>query len=78
MPVPLIAEFARRPPDSPRPALPDLTPRETEVLIHIARGLSNRETASQLLLGEAAIKTYAGNILMKLGCRGPGELRPST
>jgi DNA-binding NarL/FixJ family response regulator len=48
---------------------PDLTPRETEVLIQVARGLSNREIAGQLFLGEATIKTYVGNILMKLGCR---------
>ena len=66
----LITEFARRPRASaPRPALPDLTPRETEVLIQVARGLSNREIAGQLFLGEATIKTYVGNILMKLGCR---------
>jgi DNA-binding NarL/FixJ family response regulator len=65
----LIAEFARRPAESPRPALPDLTPRETEVLIQAARGLSNREIAERLFLGEATIKTYIGNILMKLRCR---------
>ena len=65
----LIVEFARRPAESPRPALPDLTPRETEVLIQVARGLSNREIAERLFLGEATIKTYIGNILMKLRCR---------
>jgi DNA-binding NarL/FixJ family response regulator len=65
----LIAEFARRPAESPRLALPDLTPRETEVLIQVARGLSNREIAERLFLGEATIKTYIGNILMKLRCR---------
>ena len=65
----LITEFARRPPQSAPRALPGLTPRETEVLIQVARGLSNREIASQLFLGEATIKTYVGNILMKLGCR---------
>ncbi len=65
----LIAEFARRPAESPPPALPDLTPRETEVLIQAARGLSNREIAERLFLGEATIKTYIGNILMKLRCR---------
>ena len=65
----LIAEFARRPADRPRPALPDLTPRETEVLIQAARGLSNREIAGRLFLGEATIKTYIGNILLKLRCR---------
>ena len=65
----LITEFARRPPEGPRRTLPDLTPRETEVPVQVARGLSNREIASQLFLGEATIKTYVGNILMKLGCR---------
>jgi DNA-binding NarL/FixJ family response regulator len=65
----LITEFARRPAESPRPALPALTPRETEVLIHVAQGRSNREIAEQLFLGEATIKTYVGNILMKLCCR---------
>ena len=65
----LITEFARRPPPSAPRALPDLTPRETEVLIQVARGMSNREIASQLFLGEATIKTYVGNILTKLGCR---------
>ena len=65
----LIAEFARRPAESPRPALPDLTPRETQVLIQVASGLSNREIAGRLFLGEATIKTYVGNILMKLSCR---------
>ena len=39
------------------------------MLIQVARGLSNREIAGQLFLGEATIKTYVGNILMKLGCR---------
>jgi DNA-binding NarL/FixJ family response regulator len=56
------------PPRHPR-ALPDRTPRETEVLIQVARGLSNRGIASQLLPGEATIKTYVSNILMKLGRR---------
>jgi DNA-binding NarL/FixJ family response regulator len=65
----LIAEFARRPPDIAPTALPGFTPREREVLIHLARGLSNREIASGLFLGEATIKTYVGNILLKLGCR---------
>jgi DNA-binding NarL/FixJ family response regulator len=65
----LITEFARRPAENPRPALPDLTPRETEVLIQAARGLSNREIAGRLFLGEATIKTYIGNILLKLRCR---------
>jgi DNA-binding NarL/FixJ family response regulator len=65
----LIAEFARRPPPGSRPVLPELSPRETEVLIQLARGLSNREIARKLYLGEATIKSHVGSILAKLGCR---------
>jgi DNA-binding NarL/FixJ family response regulator len=39
------------------------------VLIQLARGLSNREIAQKLFLGEATIKTHVGSILAKLGCR---------
>jgi DNA-binding NarL/FixJ family response regulator len=52
-----------------RPCARTPPPRETQVLIQVARGLSNREIAARLFLGEATIKTYVGNILMKLGCR---------
>ena len=55
------------PPRHPRTTRPD--PAETEVLIQVARGLSNRGIASQLFPGEATIKTYVSNILMKLGRR---------
>jgi DNA-binding NarL/FixJ family response regulator len=65
----LIAEFAARPPPAGRRKLPELSPRETEVLIHLARGESNREMAGQLFLGEATVKTHVGSILTKLGCR---------
>ena len=66
----LIAEFARRPRGQPAPCParphPAGRPRSSSKL---ARGLSNREIAGQLFLGEATIKTYIGNILMKLRCR---------
>jgi DNA-binding NarL/FixJ family response regulator len=47
----------------------DLTPRETEVLTHLAAGLSNAEIAAELFIGEATVKTHVGRILSKLGAR---------
>ena len=63
----LIADYARRPPPSERPAaLDELTPRELEVLRLIARGLSNRDIARKLVLGDATIKTHVARIFAKL------------
>ena len=50
-------------------ALTRITLREREVLILIARGMSNGEIAEQLHIGEATAKTHVGRILMKLGLR---------
>ena len=44
-----------------------LTGRENEVLLLLAQGLSNKEIAHHLSLGEKTIKTYVSNILVKLG-----------
>jgi DNA-binding NarL/FixJ family response regulator len=50
-------------------AVARLTDREREVLIHMARGLSNSEVATAMYLGETTVKTYVGRILSKLAAR---------
>jgi len=44
-----------------------LSQREIEVLTHLAKGLSNREIAQQLIISPDTIKTHTGNIYSKLG-----------
>jgi len=71
----LIDAFAGHLPDpatgrSPTDArLDQLTDREREVLVEVARGHSNAEIALSLVVSEATVKTHVGRILTKLALR---------
>ena len=73
----LDADVARRlaltdrpvPDAASRVVLDGLTPRETEVLKAVARGLSNAEIADELGLGQATVKTHVAKLLDKLRVR---------
>ncbi len=65
----LIAEFAGRAARGTPWELPSISEREREVLIGVARGLSNSELATELFIGEATVKSHVSSLLNKVGCR---------
>ncbi|MEN3360399.1 MAG: hypothetical protein V7637_4381 [Mycobacteriales bacterium] len=72
----LLDVYATRLPDASggtagpvRATLDRLTPREQEVLLAVATGLSNTEIAEKLVVSEATVKTHVGSILAKLDLR---------
>lgn len=58
----VLQEISRR----EHASLRDLTPRELEVLTHLARGRSNQEIARILVISEPTVRTHLANILSKL------------
>jgi DNA-binding NarL/FixJ family response regulator len=68
----LLDRFASVLPDpsaTPPRGLDALTEREREVLVQLARGLSNAEIAKELSVSETTVKTHVGHVLTKLGLR---------
>ena len=67
----VISRFAALP--TPRQdlkaKLDELTPREQEVMLLLARGRSNAEIAAELVVSEGTVKTHVARVLMKLGLR---------
>ena len=69
----LLDHFAALPdpaaPSAPDDRLAQLTDREVEVLTLIARGRTNSEVATELVVAETTVKTHVGRILAKTGSR---------
>lgn len=51
----------------------DLTTRELEIVLLVARGLSNHQAAHALHISEATVKRHLANIYAKLGVSSRGE-----
>jgi DNA-binding NarL/FixJ family response regulator len=67
-----FAAGARAP--SPPPGLDELTPREREVLALVARGLSNADIATRLVVSPHTAKTHVSRAMLKLGARDRAQL----
>ncbi|MEG8034762.1 response regulator transcription factor [Sphingomonas sp. LR61] len=52
---------------APRDRFPDLTPREADVLEHIAAGRTNPQIAAELFLTVPTVKSYVNQVFAKLG-----------
>ena len=73
----LIQEFVNRPDETPcrsSEALAILTEREREVLVQVARGLSNAEIGAELHISTATAKTHVSRLLMKLDVHDRAQL----
>jgi DNA-binding NarL/FixJ family response regulator len=71
----LISEFVSRPPQASIAAgLEILTNREREVVALVARGLSNDEIATHMVISPATARTYVSRAMIKLHARDRAQL----
>jgi two-component system, NarL family, response regulator DevR len=54
-------------------AFADLTQQELAVLAHVAQGLTNRQIAVKLFLGEGTVRNYVSSVLAKIGVSNRAE-----
>lgn len=65
----LITAFAARPAPPDPASLPELTPRERDVLLLVAEGLSNAEIGAQLGIAAGTARAHVAALLAKLKAR---------
>ena len=66
-PAPIASNKAPFAPNAARQQTLGITARELEILTLVARGLSNREIATQLFVSENTVKTHCARAFDKLG-----------
>lgn len=73
--VRLLAAFADLRTSEPlRQPIEPLTAREEEVMVTVARGLTNAEIASELHISLSTVKTHLASLMNKLGARNRVEI----